>query len=163
CSRAPASSSKPFATSNRTNWEWRRIGSSPWDSTGSTKLITPQSARSRPSTATSSNASAECPAWNRLPPRPPFPSASPPPSAPPPFPGVVPSGIGGPLEIQGRPADVANKPVADQFTVEPHYFETLRIPLLQGRGFMDSDDESRPRVAIVNASLAARFWPGQNP
>jgi predicted permease len=38
------------------------------------------------------------------------------------------------------------------------YFDTLRIPLLAGRAFADRDDETAAGVAIVNHTLAQRFW-----
>jgi predicted permease len=46
--------------------------------------------------------------------------------------------------------------------VDPDYFATMRIGLLRGRGFADSDSESSPRVAIVNQTMAARFWPRED-
>jgi predicted permease len=44
--------------------------------------------------------------------------------------------------------------------VAPSYFGTLRIPVLTGREFEDRDDERSAPVAIVNETLAARFWGG---
>jgi hypothetical protein len=38
----------------------------------------------------------------------------------------------------------------------------MRIRLLEGRDFRDTDDLQAPRVAIVNEALAQHFWPGQN-
>ena len=46
--------------------------------------------------------------------------------------------------------------------VSPGYFETLRIPLLRGRQFTAGDGREAPRVAIVNAALARRFFPDGN-
>ena len=43
--------------------------------------------------------------------------------------------------------------------ITPSYFEALRIPLLRGRTFTLADDRRAPRVAIINASLAKRFFP----
>lgn len=43
------------------------------------------------------------------------------------------------------------------------YFETLRIPLLQGRTFTERDTHEQPRVVVVSQALADRIWPGQNP
>jgi predicted permease len=43
-------------------------------------------------------------------------------------------------------------------TVTPGYFRTLRIPLLAGREFDDSDTSSADGVAIVNETFARRFW-----
>jgi len=47
--------------------------------------------------------------------------------------------------------------------VSPCYFETLRIPLIDGRDFSSRDDETAAGVVIVNETVARRFWPGQNP
>ena len=41
------------------------------------------------------------------------------------------------------------------------YFEAMDIPLLEGRTFTDRDDDSLPRVAIVNDAFANAIWPGQ--
>ncbi len=46
--------------------------------------------------------------------------------------------------------------------ISPRYFETMRIRLLEGRDFRDTDDFQAPRVAVVNEALAQRFWPGQS-
>ncbi|MGD8327937.1 MAG: ABC transporter permease [Acidobacteriota bacterium] len=48
---------------------------------------------------------------------------------------------------------------ADLNLVSPGYFDTLGIPLLQGRDFDDRDVESAPRVAIINEAMASHFWP----
>jgi predicted permease len=45
-------------------------------------------------------------------------------------------------------------------TVGSDYFRTLRIGVVAGRAFEDHDDERAARVAIVNATLAERFWNG---
>jgi predicted permease len=45
-------------------------------------------------------------------------------------------------------------------TIASDYFRTLRIPLRAGREFADRDDETGAPVAIVNATLAQRFWGG---
>lgn len=42
------------------------------------------------------------------------------------------------------------------------YFETMQIPILEGRPFEPSDDGSAP-VAIVNETMARTFWPGTSP
>jgi len=47
--------------------------------------------------------------------------------------------------------------------VSPGYFSTLRVPIVTGRGFADSDGAGAPRVAIVNEAFARRFWPGRDP
>ena len=46
-------------------------------------------------------------------------------------------------------------------SVSPEYFQTMKIPLLQGREFTPQDGEGFPLVAIVDETMAKRFWPGQ--
>ena len=47
--------------------------------------------------------------------------------------------------------------------VAPRYFESLHIPILEGREFTPDDDEKAPRVLIVDLGAARRYWPGQDP
>jgi predicted permease len=47
--------------------------------------------------------------------------------------------------------------------VAPRYFESLHIPILEGREFTLNDDEKVPRVLIVDQTAAKRYWPGQDP
>ena len=47
--------------------------------------------------------------------------------------------------------------------VDEHYFDTLGLPILKGRGFRATDVADAPRVAIVNEQLAQHYWPGQDP
>jgi predicted permease len=48
-------------------------------------------------------------------------------------------------------------------SVMADYFETLGIPVLQGRGFQPSDALSSGMVAVVNERLVNTFWKGLNP
>jgi predicted permease len=48
-------------------------------------------------------------------------------------------------------------------SVTAGYFETMRIPLLEGRAFNADDGEKSPRVAIIDQTMAHHFWPNQNP
>lgn len=43
-------------------------------------------------------------------------------------------------------------------TVGPHYFKTMRIPLVQGRDLDDRDHEGTQRVVVINETMAQRFW-----
>src|SRR5581483_986203 len=47
--------------------------------------------------------------------------------------------------------------------VGPRYFESLHIPIVEGREFTLNDDEKAPGVIIVDQTAARRYWPGQNP
>jgi predicted permease len=47
--------------------------------------------------------------------------------------------------------------------VSPRYFESLQIPILEGRDFTLDDDEKAPRVLILDQTAARRYWPGQDP
>jgi putative ABC transport system permease protein len=47
-------------------------------------------------------------------------------------------------------------------TVDVRYFDTMRIPLLEGRAFTDADQEGSLPVVIINEDLARRYWPSGN-
>ena len=47
-------------------------------------------------------------------------------------------------------------------TMAPGSFAALGVPILRGREFVAADREGGPRVAVVNATLAARLWPGED-
>jgi predicted permease len=46
--------------------------------------------------------------------------------------------------------------------VGPGYFETLGVPIVQGRGFTEQDREDSRRVAVINETMARRYWAGRN-
>lgn len=46
--------------------------------------------------------------------------------------------------------------------ISPDYFHLMEIPLLAGRAFTDADETGNAPVAILSASTAQRYWPGQN-
>jgi predicted permease len=47
--------------------------------------------------------------------------------------------------------------------VSPGYFDTIRMPLLDGRDFRARDDASAPGTMVINETMARRFWPGRSP
>jgi len=67
------------------------------------------------------------------------------------------------LYVEGADTPPDDPPSIDVTVVSAGYFETMRIPLLQGRDFRDQDDDSAPSVVIVSEAAARRFWPGENP
>jgi len=64
--------------------------------------------------------------------------------------------------VEGRPpSDGQSVPAAAFRGVSPGYFETMAIPLLEGRDFTNFDLE-RPRTAIINERMAEMVWPGES-
>jgi macrolide transport system ATP-binding/permease protein len=47
-------------------------------------------------------------------------------------------------------------------TVGDQYFETIGIPVVRGRAFLQSDTANTPRVAVVNEQFAKHYWPNQD-
>jgi putative ABC transport system permease protein len=68
-----------------------------------------------------------------------------------------------PFEIVGRPVAPSDQPSADYYPVTPNFFQTMKIALRRGRDFSSHDTASAPWVAIVNETLARRFWPNEDP
>jgi putative ABC transport system permease protein len=56
-----------------------------------------------------------------------------------------------------------NVPWACRQPVSPGYFRMLEIPLLKGRVFSEVDSKNSPGVAVINESLAQRYFAGQDP
>ena len=48
-------------------------------------------------------------------------------------------------------------------TIDENYFDTMRIPIVNGRTFRVTDTASAPHVAIVNQELAQHYWPDKSP
>ena len=67
------------------------------------------------------------------------------------------------LFLPGRPIDPSAAPRVGRHYISADYFQTLRIPILAGRGIAPTDRAGAPPVAVVNESGARRFWPGENP
>jgi putative ABC transport system permease protein len=65
-------------------------------------------------------------------------------------------------------SDVPNPPAGEDALayfhfVSPTYFETLRTPVIAGRNLTRADTSTSPQVAVINQTLARRFFPGVNP
>jgi predicted permease len=72
--------------------------------------------------------------------------------------------INDPFAVEGRPLDPANINFAGWQVVGASYFQTLEIPLLQGRDLTLQDmNRAAPPVAVVNETMAHRYWPEENP
>ena len=68
-----------------------------------------------------------------------------------------------PITVDGHQRQPGEETSFQFSIVSPHYFTAMSIPLLAGRDFTDQDDEKATRVAIINETMAKRFWPGQDP
>jgi len=71
----------------------------------------------------------------------------------------------GAVEIEGQPAaskpsDMISLPVR---SITPEYFQLLGQTIVDGRDFRSTDDRKAPPVAIVNQTLADRYFPHANP
>src|SRR5262249_30737888 len=51
----------------------------------------------------------------------------------------------------------------DVQSASPDFFRLLRLPIERGRGFQEQDGPAAGAVAVVSASLARQFWPGEEP
>jgi putative ABC transport system permease protein len=68
------------------------------------------------------------------------------------------------ITIDGHPAaDPQNPPAVDSRVATDDYFTTLRIPIRRGRAFTGADRDGSAPVAIVSESMAAKYWPGEDP
>ncbi len=81
-------------------------------------------------------------------------------SAGPQFGGIEPTDV---LPEGGAATGAGDPTQAIYFNTSQNYFATMGIPLLRGRDFSNTDNASAPLVAIVNQTLAQKFWPNQSP
>ncbi len=68
------------------------------------------------------------------------------------------------FEIEGAPPwPAGQEPHMNWNIVSPGYFETLGVRLVRGRVFTDRDRNDSAAVVVINETLAARYFPGQDP
>jgi predicted permease len=48
-------------------------------------------------------------------------------------------------------------------TVDEHFFETMIVHIIRGRALLESDKDDSPRVAVINETLARKYWPDEDP
>ena len=56
----------------------------------------------------------------------------------------------------------ANSVAVSAARIDEGYFDTIGIPLAEGRGIDATDTAEAPRVAVVSRGMAARYWPGES-
>ncbi len=68
------------------------------------------------------------------------------------------------FEIEGKPV-LPDQPApnAEFRLVSPNYFTAMGIPLLSGEGLPEVADSVANGKAVVNRTLAAKYWPGEDP
>jgi putative ABC transport system permease protein len=90
------------------------------------------------------------------------------------LPGVVSAGVVTPLPsagdfdmtgiyIEHQPVPPGQAPSVDRYIMTPGYLQALGIRLERGREITDQDRQDAPLVVLVSESLAARFWPNEDP
>ena len=66
--------------------------------------------------------------------------------------------------VEGRPsASAADDPDAVWRAINPDYFRTMGMRLVRGREFTEHDQQGAVEVIIINETMAASFWPGEDP
>jgi putative ABC transport system permease protein len=66
------------------------------------------------------------------------------------------------FELTGKP-ELANEPRAGLRVVTPQYFQTMSIPIVNGRDFSESDTDTSGDVVIISEAAARTYWPNENP
>jgi predicted permease len=68
-------------------------------------------------------------------------------------------GGGANIIIDGQPSEPGKEPGISFTGVTPHFHRTLNVTMKQGRDFTDAEGWSSQPLAIVNETMARRFWP----
>ncbi len=67
------------------------------------------------------------------------------------------------IAVDGYDAPLDQQPAAEYNEIGPGFLSTIGIPLVSGREFTRADDETAPPAAIVDETMAAQFWHGDDP
>jgi putative ABC transport system permease protein len=73
------------------------------------------------------------------------------------------SRLGISFELPDAPLPPSQRLSADVGIAGPGYFRALQIPIVEGRDFTTADDDTAPRVVVVNESFARQFLAGRPP
>jgi putative ABC transport system permease protein len=66
------------------------------------------------------------------------------------------------ITVEHRDTLPGENPNGDWQVVTPNYFEAMGIDIVAGRSFTHADNENAPLVAVINESMAAKYWGGAN-
>jgi len=72
-------------------------------------------------------------------------------------------GGGGTVVVDGRPAQANERAGIALIAVTPHLNTTLGMAMTRGRDFTEAEGWSHTPVAVINQTMATRFWPGGDP
>jgi putative ABC transport system permease protein len=68
-----------------------------------------------------------------------------------------------PFNVEGQQPPPNEDPLADVRIIAPGYFETMKIPLLEGRFLDERDAQQTPRTSVINETMARRYFPDRSP
>jgi predicted permease len=71
--------------------------------------------------------------------------------------------VSGSVYIPGYNPKAGERSNMNMMRVSPEFFETMKIPLLAGRGLETRDRADTPRVAVINEAAARKYFPNENP
>jgi putative ABC transport system permease protein len=67
------------------------------------------------------------------------------------------------FSIEGRGDEGSFDRSANYTAATPQYFRVLGVPLVSGRAFTDRDSADSPRICVISAAFARRYFPGEDP
>lgn len=72
-------------------------------------------------------------------------------------------GAGDLLFVEDHPLEPGKQPPGVSYNfVSESYFQNLRIPIQRGRGLTETGNEKPPKVAVINQTMAKKFWSGED-
>ena len=70
------------------------------------------------------------------------------------------------IYVQGRVYEAGRRDLdnsINRLVISTHFFETMEIPMVLGRGFNARDNETAPKVVVINEAAAKKYFPNENP
>lgn len=67
------------------------------------------------------------------------------------------------LVVEDHPKPPGEEITVDLYVTTPGYLQAMEIPLLKGRLITEQDTKDSPNIALINKTMAAQFWPNQDP
>jgi predicted permease len=70
------------------------------------------------------------------------------------------------IYVQGRVYEAGRRDLdnsINRLVISTNFFETMEIPMVLGRGFNARDNETGPKVVVINEAAAKKYFPNENP